>query len=658
MPRSSALRRVAAGLLCAGTLGSLSCESTTRPVQLPPVALQIVSGNAQEGIAGQRLPEPLVARVVDENGTPVQGQIVNFVVVAGGGSVFAGASISNAQGIVQERWTLGPTPGTEQKVEARAVDNETGEEIVFATFTAIAHPAPSQVGTMTRHEGDQQTIQAGSAAPIPPAVRITDGSGQPVAGREVVFAIESGGGSLTGATATTNADGVARVGSWTVGTQSGPASLRASTADIPSVTFTGTIVAAAPATMTKHAGDNQTGSFGGPVPIRPAVRVTDQYGNPVANVRVTFTVESGGGSVSGAEPLTDAQGIATVGSWTLGSTGTQSLRASATGLSSVLFTANLPDGFYASDMAGGYTHGCALREGVPYCWGWDGTTTILRPVEITGSPTFVEIGAGTRTSCGLTADGALWCWGVFNTPAQASTPRPFVTFDQAYDHRCGLSADGQAWCSSLAAPTDIRFSSIAVGNGHACGVALDGRVYCWGSNSHGQLGRSGGSAAAPISSSASYTRVDAGALHSCAVTTTGEVHCWGYNGAHQLGFASPTSTNVPTAVPGLTGRAVSELALGSWHSCALTSSGEVLCWGGDQRGQVGDGGAGANTVTTPTPIASNHTWRSIAAGHESSCAVTTDNIAYCWGSGEATGTGTGGGIAVTAPKAVLPPQSP
>jgi len=96
--------------------------------------MSVVSGDGQQGTPGAELPDPLVVRVEDARGRPVPGQIVNFRVVSGGGSVFAGAAISNRNGLAQERWTLGF--GDLQRVEARAIDPATGDPLTFAVFTA------------------------------------------------------------------------------------------------------------------------------------------------------------------------------------------------------------------------------------------------------------------------------------------------------------------------------------------------------------------------------------------------------------------------------------------------------------------------------------------------------------------------------------------
>jgi hypothetical protein len=107
-----------------------------------PLALLVVSGNSQSAVAGSELAQPLVVRVEDSKGKRVVGQIIAWRVVTGGGSAFAGVSITNKDGEARERWTLGP-PG-EQRMEARAVDTETGDALTFGAFTATSL-APAQL---------------------------------------------------------------------------------------------------------------------------------------------------------------------------------------------------------------------------------------------------------------------------------------------------------------------------------------------------------------------------------------------------------------------------------------------------------------------------------------------------------------------------------
>jgi len=82
---------------------------------------------------------------------------------------------------------------------------------------------------------------------------------------------------------------------------------------------------------------------GGQVAELPSVLVKDANGNPVSGVPVTFTVTGGGGSVTGNHPTSGASGIATVGSWTLGTTAGTNTLVATTGSLSVTFTANGAD---------------------------------------------------------------------------------------------------------------------------------------------------------------------------------------------------------------------------------------------------------------------------------------------------------------------------
>lgn len=79
-------------------------------VQQRPGSFAKVSGDFQDGIAGQPLPEPLVARVADKYGHPIAGIPVYFRVVFGSGEFDVPTPVSGADGIVSVRWTI-PVPG-------------------------------------------------------------------------------------------------------------------------------------------------------------------------------------------------------------------------------------------------------------------------------------------------------------------------------------------------------------------------------------------------------------------------------------------------------------------------------------------------------------------------------------------------------------------
>ncbi len=109
------------------------------------VAVRIVAGDVQVGEGGKELAEPLRVQVVDQANRPVPNYVVNFRVVSGGGSVFAGAAMTDANGRAADYWTLGPISPDTQRVEVRAVDPATGQRLVYATFRAVAGAANAPV---------------------------------------------------------------------------------------------------------------------------------------------------------------------------------------------------------------------------------------------------------------------------------------------------------------------------------------------------------------------------------------------------------------------------------------------------------------------------------------------------------------------------------
>ena len=165
------------------------------------------------------------------------------------------------------------------------------------TFTATGTSGPAT--TMVINAGNGQTATVGTTVATAPSVKVTDAGGNPVSGVDVTFAVASGGGSVTGAlTATTNASGIAEVGSWKLGTTAGANTLTATSAGLSGspLTFTATGVAGAASKIAMNAGNGQTVHVGTAVTIPPSVLVTDANNNPVAGVAVTFAVASGGGS--------------------------------------------------------------------------------------------------------------------------------------------------------------------------------------------------------------------------------------------------------------------------------------------------------------------------------------------------------------------------
>ena len=123
-----------------------SCDDGTDPDPDPavPASIGIVTGDDQIGEIGEELPVALTVRVTDEDGAPIAGQLVHFVVTEGGGSVVSGAHLTGHDGTASDRWVLGTVTGDSQRVVARAIDDQ-GEGALSAEFTALVHvtvPAP------------------------------------------------------------------------------------------------------------------------------------------------------------------------------------------------------------------------------------------------------------------------------------------------------------------------------------------------------------------------------------------------------------------------------------------------------------------------------------------------------------------------------------
>src|SRR6185503_931842 len=175
-------------------------------------------------------------RTLDSAGTPKPGVAVTFTLGARGGSVDSASATSDANGLATPgRWTLG-SAGT----NTLTATSPSGSTVVFtATATAAA-------ATIVVYDGNNQTVAVGTSVPTAPAARVFDANGINVQGAQVTFTVSSGSCSVTGATVTTDASGVARVGSWTLGSATGQNTLVARIGNGESATFTASGVRQSP----------------------------------------------------------------------------------------------------------------------------------------------------------------------------------------------------------------------------------------------------------------------------------------------------------------------------------------------------------------------------------------------------------------------------
>lgn len=254
---------------------------TETPVEQGPVRFVIVSGNDQSGVVGEELPQPIVVQAVNASGTPAPGRHVGFVVLAGGGQMFVGGGVSDANGIVKDYWTLGRVAADSQRIEARSVDPATGAKQVVGVFraTSIAG-APAGTVALTVPPGGTWTGTVRSQILDSVRVALVDRFGNRLmqAGVAVQW-LGSHGGNVTPTSGitTTNAQGITAT-VWRLGNVAGGQTLSTSVNGAPARTmYNAHAVAGAPAAVSildsLHV--DYLGTF------QLTVSATDQYGNPV-----------------------------------------------------------------------------------------------------------------------------------------------------------------------------------------------------------------------------------------------------------------------------------------------------------------------------------------------------------------------------------------
>jgi alpha-tubulin suppressor-like RCC1 family protein len=309
-----------------------------------------------------------------------------------------------------------------------------------------------------------------------------------------------------------------------------------------------------------------------------------------------------------------------------------------------------------------------------------------QPSAATGNLAFRQVVASLYHACAITLSGVGYCWGInidgrlgnntevpSNEPAQVATPVSFQSVTVGRTHTCGLSFSNRVFCWGYALdgalgigipvadsagepPPDfkavpieadsggvlgLRYSTLTAGGLHSCAITtplLGSAAYCWGDDQSGQLGNGAvGQSFAyyspkPVTGGLTFIAITAGYTHTCALAPGGIPYCWGGNTTGQLGDGSNTLRTAPTAVSG--GLAFFGISAGMSHTCAVTAAGAVWCWGSNGSGQLGDGTTTNSNVPVLVTVAGGLAFKAVSAGDLHTCAVTTTNIAYCWGNNQ------------------------
>lgn len=255
-----------------------------------------------------------------------------------------------------------------------------------------------------------------------------------------------------------------------------------------------------------------------------------------------------------------------------------------------------------------------------------------------GCVELTTVSAGNFHSCGIDEQGHAYCWG------------------RNDEGRLGSNTGGESALrpDRIEGFEDVR--AISSGRLHSCAIAgASNTVHCWGSDADGQLGNgSGGSSVSPVALAqiTGTTSIAAGYAHTCAVHSA-EVKCWGLGTDGRLGDSSVAVHNSvsPNAVlragyvPVTNG---AKVVVGERHSCMLTTSGTVECWGDNQYGQLGIGGTTDSGFAVDVGLSSV---TSLSAGQFHTCAVSGGKV-YCWGRNAARQLGIASGESYDTPQLV------
>ena len=305
-------------------------------------------------------------------------------------------------------------------------------------------------------------------------------------------------------------------------------------------------------------------------------------------------------------------------------------------------------------ISAGSNHTCALQENstIPICWGsgkggqlgHEEYNDSAYPVRV-GSldadtirtiPKQSQVAAGDLHTCAIQNDGELYCWG------------------KGGNGRLGIGSTSEKKVATRVKGVDgsgylTDIVQVSAGEKHTCALKSDGKAYCWGDGDNGRLGRGSNhsDSSTPIvaiansSYSGELTQISLGSWHTCVLGSDGHVLCWGAGGRGQLGYGNEMSGiggPLSVEVDVINERLVSiiQISAGHTHTCALKENGEVWCWGDDSNGKLGRGTINVGNPANAAAVKydSNVVLGGIvqiSAGEEHTCALHFDGTGYCWG---------------------------
>ncbi|MEM9191527.1 MAG: hypothetical protein AAGF12_20305 [Myxococcota bacterium] len=280
-------------------------------------------------------------------------------------------------------------------------------------------------------------------------------------------------------------------------------------------------------------------------------------------------------------------------------------------------------------IAAGSDFTCGALGGEVFCWGENNRGQLgsrigfgaLNPMRVPGLPTdgIETLVSGFEHSCAL-SNGRLYCWGS-NVAGQIPNPdgnatlmpvrlvsetgQPFRLASTGAGQTCAVRDERGLECWGVPArhmgPSRLAtIEAVASGRRHNCiQVSTNRSVLCWGDNDHGQLGRMSGPGGpslglVPVDGAPQALAIEAGGDHTCLLTPSEELYCWGDNRAGQVtpeSLAANFSSPVRVTPFGI--RRFAAVSAGHDHTCAIaTEDRTVVCWGNSNDGRLGGPGQG------------------------------------------------------------------
>jgi alpha-tubulin suppressor-like RCC1 family protein len=275
-------------------------------------------------------------------------------------------------------------------------------------------------------------------------------------------------------------------------------------------------------------------------------------------------------------------------------------------------------------LAMGEVHSCGLRGAQLSCWGTNfngatatGMTDPIAIRDVTGELVSVRAIATRRWhSCGITSLGELYCAGLDD-------------FGQL-----GIGGPGESQWAPVRVGTDADWEVVSVGGSHTCGLRAGGAAFCWGDNQYGALSTGDTSDRATptaVATAERFVDLASGKHHTCALTSDSRLYCWGRRFEGQIGDGMPGGAAAPAqTTPVEVAGSWRAVGAGWFHTCGVRADGTLWCWGDNTDGAIGSGGA-TPWQLAPLQIGARTDWASVSAGFAFTCALTTGGELHCFG---------------------------